>query len=137
MNTFVLLLLLIPGITGKDTYPAGCVDCHTGDMRLSARLAKWNGKVDAKRLATMQAFVPKGTTLKGKHPSVGMSQVPAACMKCHATKIAPPFAPLMHGIHIARGEQSLFVTKFDGQCTHCHKLNKANGTWSVPSGAEK
>ena len=136
----------IPGINAKDMFPAGCVGCHVKapdgtDARLSAMLARWNGKVDAKTLAAMQAFVPKGMTLKGKHPPVtaALKDIPASCAKCHSanSKVIPPLAPLLHGVHLAKGDQSLFVQKFDGECTHCHKLNKAAGTWSLPSGAEK
>lgn len=131
----------IPGINAKDVYPAGCVDCHTKNMRLSTLLAKWNGSVDPKTLAAMQAFVPKGMTLKGKHPPVtaALKDIPASCAKCHAanSKSMPPLAPLMHGIHLAKGDQSEFVKQFQGECTHCHKLNKTAGTWSIPNGAEK
>jgi hypothetical protein len=135
----------IPGITAKDQFPGACVDCHVKtpdgrDMRISALLAKWNGKADAKRLATMQGFSGKGMTLKGKHPPVGaLKDVPASCMKCHsaASKAIPPLAPLLHGIHFGRGDQSEFVTHFQGSCTHCHKLNKTTGKWTLPSGMEK
>jgi hypothetical protein len=129
----------IPGINAKDVYPAGCVDCHVKEMRISTLLARWNGTVDAKKLATMQAFVPNGMTLKGKHPTVATKDIPASCLKCHGatSKVIPPFAPLLHGVHLAKGDQSEFVKQFQGECTHCHKLNKATGTWSLSSGAEK
>lgn len=126
----------IPGITAPDAFPNGCVDCHVKEHRISALLA---AKRDAKSLAAMQAFVPAGITLKGKHPPVPVKDVPVSCMKCHAaaSKAIPPFAPLMHGIHFAKAEQSEFVKQFGGECTHCHKLNRANGTWSLRSGPEK
>lgn len=134
----------IPGINAKDAYPSACVSCHMKrpdgtDMRLSTLLGGWNGKVDAKKLAAMQAFVPKGMTLKGKHPMIAVKEVPASCMKCHSgtSKGIPPFPPLIHGIHLAKGDQSEFVKQFQGECTHCHKLDKATATWSLPSGAEK
>lgn len=129
----------IPGINAKDAYPGGCVDCHVKEKRLSVQLSSWNGNVDAKTLAAMQAFVPKGMTLKGKHPTVATKDIPASCLKCHTatSKGIAPFAPLLHGIHLAKGDGSEFVKQFQGECTHCHKLNKTNGTWSLPSGAEK
>lgn len=129
----------IPGVNAKDAYPAGCVDCHVKEKRVSVQLSRWNGKVDAKTVAAMQAFVPKGITLKGKHPPVATKDVPASCMKCHTatSKTIPPLAPLLHGIHLAKGDGSTFVSQFQGECTHCHKLNKTSGTWSLPSGAEK
>ena len=83
----------IPGINAKDAFPAGCVGCHVKDHRISTTLAQhWNGKVDAKTLAAMQAFVPKGITLKGKHPTVATKDIPASCLKCHTatSKGIPP-----------------------------------------------
>lgn len=130
----------IPGINAKDSYPAGCVDCHVKDQRVSTLLAqRWNGKVDAKTLAAMQAFVPKGIALKGKHPTVATKDIPASCLKCHTatSKGIPGLATLMHGIHFAKGDAAEFVKQFGGECTHCHKLNKTTGRWSLPSGAEK
>lgn len=129
----------IPGINAKDAYPAGCVDCHAKERRVTTMLARWNGKVDAKTVAAMQAFVPKTIKLKGKHPTVAGKDVPAICAKCHSatSKTIPPLAPLMHGIHLAKGDASEFVKQFNGECTHCHKLDKATGTWALPSGAEK
>ena len=130
----------IPGINTKDSFPAGCVDCHTKDRRISTLLAQhWNGKADAKTLAAMQAFAPKGITLKGKHPTVATKDIPASCLKCHTatSKGIPPLATLMHGIHLAKGDAGEFVKQFGGECTHCHKLNKTTGTWALPSGAEK
>lgn len=134
----------IPGITAKDQFSRACVDCHVKqsdgtDLRLSEMMKKWIAGADAKAIADMQKFVPKGTVLKGKHLPIAPSlkDLPAVCIKCHSTKIAPPLAPLMHGIHLARGEDSRFVTMFQGECTHCHKLNRATGVWSIPSGPEK
>ena len=138
----VALLVFVPiamAAPPRDMFPAGCVDCHVKEHRVSTLLAQWNGKVDAKKLAAMQAFVPKGITLKGKHPTVATKDIPASCLKCHTatSKGIAPLAPLLHGIHLAKADQSEFVKKFGGECTHCHKLNRANGTWSLPSGAEK
>ena len=129
----------IPGITAKDAFPGACVDCHQKDRRVTALLAQWNGKVDAKKLATMQGFVPQGLTLKGKHPTVPGKDVPASCLKCHATtsKTIPPLPALMHGIHFSKGANSEFVKQFGGECTHCHKFDSAKARWSMPSGAEK
>ena len=129
----------IPGINAKDSYPAGCVDCHVKDKRVSVQLSRWDGKVDAKTLAAMQAFVPKGMTLKGKHPTVATRDIPASCLKCHTatSKGIAPLAPLLHGIHFAKGDASEFVKQFQGECTHCHKWKNTSGTWSLPSGAEK
>jgi hypothetical protein len=136
----------IPGITAPDQFPNGCVSCHIRlpdgrDMRLSTLVAKWNGKVDAKQLAAMQALAPKGVTLKGKHPPItaGLKDIPASCIKCHgqASKIAPSLARMAHAAHLAPGGQKEFLSKFGGECTHCHKLNKTTAVWTLPSGPEK
>lgn len=132
----------IPGITTKDAYPRACVDCHTGKAGapplLSAVLKGWSEKVDAKKLARMQTFAPKGMTLKGKHPGGPVKDIPAACIKCHGAmaKLAPQFAGMIHGIHLTGGDANPFLTTFQGECTHCHKLS-TTAQWSTPSGAEK
>ncbi|MEO8033287.1 MAG: hypothetical protein ABI837_02570 [Acidobacteriota bacterium] len=133
----------IPGITVKDAYPRACVDCHTGKAGapplLTAILKQWSVKVDAKDLARMQAFAPKGMTLKGKHPGgAAIKDIPAACVKCHGAmaKLAPQFPAMIHGIHLTGGDANPFLTTFQGECTHCHKLS-TTAQWSTPSGAEK
>jgi hypothetical protein len=133
----------IPGITAKDPFPRGCVDCHVQrpdkDQRLSTLLAQWNQKVDPQLLARAQASSPAGTTLKGKHPKVPLNDIPAGCLKCHArtSKLAPPLATMLHGFHFGGGKDNEFLTQFQGECTYCHKLNAATGAWTLPSGPEK
>lgn len=133
----------IPGITAKDSYPRACVDCHVTRAgmpgALSATMKQWATKVDPAVLAKAQASAPKGMTLKGKHFLAPVKDVPTACLKCHAkgSKVAPPFASMMHAIHLTGGEANPFLTTFQGECTNCHKLNLTTGEWSLPSGAEK
>ncbi|HEX5042895.1 MAG TPA: hypothetical protein VFV75_08315 [Candidatus Polarisedimenticolaceae bacterium] len=137
----------IPGITATDAYPHGCVDCHINyvdeqrDTRFKTLLASWSERADPALLAKAQATMPTGAALKGKHPAVGtaLQSVPAKCLPCHSktSKTAPPFAPLMHAIHLGGGADNPFLTVFQGECTHCHKLNAKTGLWSVPSAAEK
>ncbi len=133
----------IPGLTIKDAYPQGCVDCHVNrpDMPapLSVRIKQWSEKVDPKLLAQAKASAPKGVTLKGKHLAVPVKDVPGACLKCHGkgSKMAPPFATMLHAIHLTGSDGNPFLTTFQGECTHCHKLNTATGEWSMPSGPEK
>jgi len=130
----------IPGINDKDPYPKGCVDCHTGrggmPVPLDADVKQWTTKVDPKLLARFQAFVPKGMTLKGKHPNVAamVKSIPSGCLKCHAkgSKVAPPFATMIHGIHLLGGDTNTFMTTFQGECTFCHKLNDKSGEWTMP-----
>lgn len=137
----------IPGITAEDSFPRGCVDCHINhpemnmDVRISTSMKKWNDKVDPKLLAKMQALAPAGVTLTGRHPIAesSLKDIPAACGKCHSrtSKSAIPFSRMMHSIHLTGGEESHYLTLFQGECTHCHKFNAATGEWSLPSGPEK
>jgi hypothetical protein len=135
----------IPGITAKDAFPRACVDCHVvlpeGDMRISTLLAAWRQSVDAKLMAKAKAAAPAGATLRGKHPlaTESLSSIPDGCsVKCHkpGSKLAPPMAEMVHTIHLTGGAENHFLTRFQGQCTHCHKLD-AKGDWKVPSGPEK
>lgn len=122
----------MPLFAAKVEFPRGCVDCHTGTKdtpaALSVRLKEWTTRVDPALLAKAQAAAPKGMTLKGKHPNVAamVKEIPASCLKCHAkdSKMAPPFAAMMHTIH-------------DTACTNCHKVDAKSGQVTVPSAAEK
>ena len=137
----------IPGITATDPYPHGCVDCHINDVdqerdtRFKTLLSSWAERADPALLAKAQATMPTGAVLKGKHPAVGsaLQSVPAKCLPCHGktSKTAPPFAALMHVIHLGGGADNSFLTVFQGECTHCHKLDGKTGLWNLPSAAEK
>jgi hypothetical protein len=121
----------IPGITVKDVYPHGCVDCHTGKAGMPATIA--NLLASSNAAAKAKAFV--GTfALKGKHPPItSVKEIPAGCTKCHvaAGKFAPPLPPMMHGVHLTGGDANAFLNTFGGECTHCHKFNSATGQWSM------
>lgn len=137
----------IPGLTAEDKFPRGCVDCHINmpernqDERISTLMSKWNKKVEPELLEKAQAVAPAGMTLKGVHPKVPVSlkNIPAGCLPCHGktSKIAPPLAQLVHTIHLSGGEDNHFLTIFQGECTHCHKLERKTASWSIPSGPEK
>jgi len=137
----------IPGITAEDMYPNACVDCHINyvemkrDTRFSTLMSQWSEQVEPGLLAKSQASAPEGVTLRGKHPKAdsALKDIPAKCLVCHrsASKTAPPFAGLMHGIHLAGGEQNHFVLMFQGSCTHCHKLDASSGRFRIPSAPEK
>ena len=135
----------IPGITAKDAYPNGCVDCHVagkdGDMRMSALMTKWTSAVSAALLERTKSASVDPSKIKGKHPSMPSAKlsVPQTCLGCHkhASTIAPPFDQLLHVIHLVGGSQNRFLSAYQGECTHCHKLDQKTGTWKVASGVEK
>ena len=137
----------IPGITAVDQFPHACVSCHKNykeinmDERLSTILKEWseNG-VNEKLLAKIQAAAPEGVNLKGKHsykPNDNTS-IPEDCNKCHgkSMKTALPISQLVHIIHLSGAKDNHYITMFQGECTHCHKLDMKSGTWSVPNGKE-
>ncbi len=137
----------IPGLTAEDKFPSGCVDCHINmpdikkDERMSTLMSKWNKKVESKLLRKAQAVTPAGATLKGIHPpaSESLKNIPDACITCHSktSSTAPPLAALLHTIHLTGGDDNHFLTIFQGECTHCHKLDATTGVWTMPSTSEK
>ena len=118
-----------PGVTAKDAYPNGCVDCHVagkdGDMRMSALMAKWT------------TAVPAALVAKAKAASVDASKIKGGTCHKKGSTIAPPFATLMHTIHLLGGSQNRFMTANQGACAHCHKLDQKTGAWKIASGPEK
>lgn len=137
----------IPGITGVDAFPNGCVSCHVNmphkgiDARLSTSMKRWVDEVDPKLMEKVRGAALPGMQLRGKHPPItkALENIPAACMSCHSvtSKVAPPFGRMLHAIHLTGGNDNHFMTLFQGECTHCHKLNPNTGGWSMPSGPEK
>jgi len=137
----------IAGLTAPDQFPRGCVDCHVNrpdlqmDVRLSTLVGHSQEEVDPAFLAKVRAFAPADIPLKGKHPQVEVAgaEIPRSCLICHsrASTSAPPFARLLHGIHLVGGEENHFLSMFQGQCTHCHKLDRATGAWSLGTGVEQ
>jgi hypothetical protein len=63
--------------------------------------------------------------------------IPTDCLKCHneTAKDAPQFRKLMHAIRIAGGAENHFLTRANGNCSSCHKLDQATGTWSLGTGS--
>jgi cytochrome c551/c552 len=137
----------IPGITSPDAFPRGCVDCHIDrpdigkDVRLSTILREWSEKVPPVFLAKAQAASPEGVALKGKHPAVeqALKDIPAGCLACHGenSKTLPPLSRMMHLYHLTGGGENPYLSIFQGECTHCHKLDAKTGEWFLPSGPEK
>ena len=149
-SLLVTMLVALPtaGNTAVDPYPNGCVSCHVLDKakgvdhRLSVALQAWTaGKIEPGLLAQSKASAPAGLTLKGKHPAAedSLEDIPGACLDCHdaGSKKAPPFARLLHLVHLVGGVNNDYVTTFKSDCVHCHKLNVQTGEWSMPSGPEK
>lgn len=136
----------IPGITVEDPYPNACVDCHINypemamDTRFSTLIKAWAEQVNPNLLAKAQASAPEGLVLAGQHPDVTsfVTDIPSGCLSCHAedSVMAPPFGKMMHRIHLTGGEENHFLTIFQGECTFCHKLDAASGSWAIPSAAE-
>ena len=99
----------LPGITVKDDYPNGCVDCHMNGKAISviAELAKVSG-----------------------HPKVDkvVKSVPKDCLICHKTGPKPPvFSQAMHLVHYAKPSENDFVTTYKGACLSCHILDTSTG----------
>jgi cytochrome c553 len=135
----------IPGITVEDTMPNGCVDCHRRDGSESSPLKllikEWTKEVSSELLEKAQAAAPAGVELKGKHAdTVAMTNtVPKDCLVCHSEEMskalgAPELARLMHLIHLVGGEENEFISEYEGQCVHCHTLNKETGELTIKNG---
>jgi len=137
----------IPGLTAADPFPRGCVDCHVKlpdqdmDVRLTTLMRAWQHQVDPVLLARVRAFTPDDIALEGKHPKVEVAgeTIPKACLECHAatSTTAPPLGRLLHGLHLVGGAGNHFLSLFQGECTHCHKLDPATAVWSLGSGMEQ
>lgn len=136
----------IPGLTAKDAYPNGCVDCHVngkdGDKRLSTLLAELAKAVPAPLVEKARAASADPSKIKGKHPPIpnAKTNTPLSCLSgCHkrGSTIGPPFTQLMHAIHLVGGAQNHFLTVFQGECTYCHKLDQKTGQWKVGTAPEK
>lgn len=137
----------IPGITVPDAFPNACVDCHLNyveqkmDVRFGTLMGQWAEAVDPKLLAQAQASAPNGLVLRGKHPAAPgvLTDIPRKCLACHAkgAKNAPAFAAMIHNIHFTGGQENHFLTLFQGECTHCHKIDSATGRSAIPSAPEK
>jgi len=137
----------IPGINADDMFPSGCVNCHLNftdrnmDTRISTSLTKWTEKVDPKLLEKAQASSVEGVVLAGRHPAAteSLADIPLACIECHRSmpEKAPSFGPMVHLVHLSGGQENHYMTLFQGECTHCHKLDLQTGKWFMPSGYEK
>ncbi len=143
----------IPGINAEDPAPNGCVSCHTYDPKLkmdsrfSTWLPAWHEKGAPERLVDKaKRAAPKGMKIEGRHPKLKVdlttARIPDTCLECHSRtpkdkKMAgPPFAQLIHLVHLTGGEKNHFMTYYQGECTACHKLDQKSGQWGQGSGTE-
>jgi len=140
---------LVPGINAKDPFPGGCVDCHViqpqlnVDGRLSTHMAQLATEVGPDLLAKAQAASPAGLKLRGKHPAIPaavLKNIPKGCMPCHAntSRTAPPFASLLHGIHLhalpqaRREDRSLVDPKRTGAIVASpFRVRSVNVPWAL------
>jgi len=137
----------LPGITTPDKTPRACVDCHKNnaerkmDFRLPSLLARWRDGADPQVFEKAKAAAPAGKLLAGKHPDVAaqIQVIPNDCLMCHMrdSQAAPPFAKLLHTIHLVGGKENHFLTGPQGTCTHCHKLDPKTGALRLGSGDAK
>jgi hypothetical protein len=111
---------LLPGITAKDEYPNGCVDCHRNaganqDHRLNVALSQIKGHPDVTKI---------------------VKKVPDDCLTCHkGTGKVPALADVLHKAHYGAEAKSIFVTVYKGACLNCHQIDLASGNITVKSAA--
>ena len=138
----------IPGITTRDMFPGGCVDCHRNrpeikrDFRISTYIRDWTQAVDPKVRNRVQAIAPKGVKLSGKHPPMAAESfrdVPKSCNPCHANPQAkiPQMGPMLHALHLMGGTANHFLTLYKGECALCHKFDSKTASWRIPSLPER
>lgn len=103
----------VPGITGTDTRPQGCVSCHTGEHTIDRMLA----------------------ALKHRKIDDKVKVVPNDCKTCHKPGgDIDPLAQMIHMAHYGDGPDSEFVTHHGGLCLNCHALDRYTGEVTVKSG---
>jgi len=111
----------IPGITGPDAHPNGCVDCHAVQGGKDYRL-------------------PQGLlAMKGvKHPDITkiVKKVPDGCMMCHkAGAKMGNIDVVLHKAHFENPTTNHFVAFYQGSCLSCHKIDTTTGIMAVKSAA--
>lgn len=103
----------LPGISGPDTMPNGCVSCHKGASSLKVRLA----------------------ALQHRDMGGKVAVVPDDCKSCHTdTSGLQSMSMIAHSMHYASGSSSDFVAKYGGYCLHCHAMATGTGTVTVKTG---
>lgn len=103
----------LPGISGPDTMPNGCVSCHQGRSSLQAQLAAL-----------------KHRDLAGK-----VAVVPDDCKSCHTEESGlDSLSMIAHSMHYASGSSSDFIARYGGYCLHCHAMATGTGVVTVKKG---
>ena len=110
--------LKLSGVTVKDEYPNGCVDCHTqsgeNNYRLNTELKNLNGHPDITKIT---------------------KTVPKDCAMCHTPKLpAGSLNLITHKSHYQNPSKNSFISDYQGDCLACHSLNLSTGEMSVKSG---
>lgn len=103
------------GLTGPNPFAQGCVDCH--------------GKDDVDTIGALLS------AMKHRNVDERTSTVPADCQSCHNDD--GDYTPLSEAVHLVHFEDPAnnpFVTKFGGNCMHCHAVDTNTGVISVKSG---
>lgn len=103
----------LPGISGPDTMPNGCVSCHKGRTNLQAQLAAL-----------------KHRDMEGK-----VAVVPQDCKGCHTPESGlETLSMIAHSMHYASGSSSDFIARHGGYCLHCHAMATGSGEVTVKQG---
>jgi cytochrome c553 len=103
------------GLTGPNPYAQGCVDCH--------------GKNDVETIGELLS------AMKHRNVDERTSNVPGDCASCHNDDgDYTPLAEAIHLVHFEDPAKNPFVTKFGGNCMHCHAVDTKTGIISVKSG---
>lgn len=141
----------IPGITAKDDHPNGCADCHKVipeykmDVRLSTLTKAWNEKgAEPEIVNVAKASAADPNKITGKHPDISSllkdnAEIPTVCLQCHSAKseLSPPFAKMLHLIHLSTKKENHFLLHYGGFCTNCHKVDGETGKVTVKVGTEQ
>lgn len=105
----VAALVLPLSAMAAETYPNGCVSCHTGDKVITKVLAEVKG-----------------------HPNIAkiVKSVPDGCKMCHkAGAKAPELFKVIHKEHDVKESKTIA-----GSCLNCHAVD-AKGVASIKKGA--
>ena len=114
----VLGAAAVAGTAVAVDFPEGCVSCHVQKI----------GDVDF-RLSTLLEQI-------GHRKVERLKQIPRDCGRCHTSDPTEEgnFTAMIHEIHFDVPNINLFVTRFDGQCIHCHAIDTESGEAGLKNG---